>query len=46
MNPPYLVRPDVRGEGNQGFGSRKSLFKRLDKVASGKSKGFERNIPF
>jgi hypothetical protein len=41
MNLPHFVQPDVRREGNQGFRAGKGLFKRLDKIDGGESKGFE-----
>jgi hypothetical protein len=41
MDLPQLVRSDLRGEGNQGFGSWKRLFKGLDKIDCRKPKGFE-----
>ncbi len=41
MNLSHLVRPDVRREGDQGFGPGKGFLKRLDKIDGGKSEGFE-----
>jgi hypothetical protein len=41
MNFSHLIRPDVRREGNQGFGPGKGFFKRLDKIGCGEPKGFE-----
>jgi len=41
VNFPHLFGSNLRGEGDQGFGPGKSLFKRLDKIEGGESKGFK-----